>query len=84
MIDKIDLDEITTQDKIKRKITKFRKFSYSVLGQETEFDKRPIETDIRNYAKYILTDGTKDDKRELLGCLRSRVEIKDKGVNLNK
>ena len=61
---------------------RFRKFSYGVLGQETEFDKRPFEVDIRNYAKYILADGTKDDKRELLGCLRSRLEIKNKGIYL--
>ena len=80
IIDKIDIDEISAQDKIRKEVMRFRKFSYGVLGQETEFDKRPLEVDIRNYAKYILADGTKDDKRELLGCLRSRLEIKDKRV----
>ncbi len=83
MIDKIDIDEISAQGKIKKEVMRFRKFSYGVFGQETEFDKRPIEADIRNYAKYILTDGTKDDKRELLGCLRSRLEIREKRVLLS-
>lgn len=60
----------------------YRKFSYGVLGLEAEFDKRPIESDIRNYAKYILSEGSKDEKRELLSCLRSRIEIKDKRIIL--
>lgn len=61
---------------------RYRKFSYGVLGQETKFDKRPIEVDIRNYAKYLLTEGSKDEKRELLSCLRSHIEIKDKMLYL--
>ncbi len=80
LIDKIDIDEIGAKEKIQREVARYRKFSYGVLGQETEFDKRPIEVDIRNYAKYILSEGSKDEKRELLSCLRSRVEIKNKMI----
>ncbi len=82
LIDKIDLDEIGTKEKIQKEVIRYRKFSYGVLGQETEFDKRPIEVDIRNYAKYLLAEGSKDEKRELLSCLRSRIEIKDKMIYL--
>lgn len=82
LIDKIDIDEIGTKEKIQREVMRYRKFSYGVLGQETEFDKRPIEVDIRNYAKYLLAEGSKEEKRELLSCLRSRIEIKDKMIYL--
>lgn len=38
--------------------------------------------DIRNYAKYILREGTVAEKRELLGCLKSRVFLKNKQIYL--
>ncbi len=40
------------------------------------------DTDIRNYAKYILKEGSTVEKRELLGNLRSRIEYKDKTLTL--
>jgi DNA invertase Pin-like site-specific DNA recombinase len=82
LIDKIDIDEIGTKEKIIQEVQRYRKFSYGVLNQETDFNQRPINVDIRNYAKYILTEGSKDEKRELLSCLRSRLEIKEKTVYL--
>lgn len=82
LIDKIDIDEIGAREKIQREVMRYRKFSYGVLGQETEFDKRPIEADIRNYAKYLLSEGSKEEKRELLGCLKSRIEIKARSICL--
>lgn len=82
VIEKIDVDEIGIKEQIQREISRYRKLSYTVLGRETEFDNRPIEMDIRNYAKHILINGTTEEKRELLSCIRSRLEIKDKVVFL--
>lgn len=82
LIDKVDLDELEAQDQIKREVARYRKFSYGILGQDINFEKRPIDVDIRNYAKYILAEGSKDEKRELLICLKSRLELKNKLVTL--
>jgi DNA invertase Pin-like site-specific DNA recombinase len=82
LINKIDIDEIGMREKIDAEINKYRQFSYIVLGKETEFDKKTIETDVRNYTKHILKNGTKDQKRELLQCLKSRIEIKNKYICL--
>jgi len=82
IIDKIDIDEIGAKEKIEREINKYRKFSYSVLGKTTEFDRSVKEADIRSYAKYILANGTKDEKREILGCIQSKIELKNKRVSL--
>ena len=38
--------------------------------------------DIRNYAKYILRDGTTIEKRELLGCLRSEILLNNKQIKI--
>jgi hypothetical protein len=82
LINKIDIDEIGIREKIEIEINKYRQFSYSVLGKETEFDNRTIEADIRNYAKHILRTGSKDQKREILDCLRSEVVVLDKRILL--
>ena len=80
--DKVDIDEISAREKIQQEINKYKKFSYAVLGQTTEFDKKPTELDVRNYIKYILANGSKDEKREVLECLKSKLEIKNKMVCL--
>jgi len=40
------------------------------------------EVNIRQYAKYLLKEGSVSDKRELLGNLRSRLNYKNKKVTL--
>ncbi len=83
IMDKIDVDEIGAQEQIKNEVMRYRKFAYGVLGQENGLTARSIDVDIRNYAKYILTEGSKEEKRELLKCLKSRLELKEKSVYLN-
>lgn len=82
ILDKVDIDRVTTMEKVQKEVMRYRKFSYGVLGQETNAQKQSLEIDVRNYAKYILTEGSKEDKRELLGCLRSRLELKDRTIYL--
>ena len=40
------------------------------------------DLDIKNYAKYILKEGTDLEKREMLGCLRDKMMLSDKKVYL--
>lgn len=82
LVDKIDIDEFEAREKIEEEINKYRQFSYIVLGRETEFDKKTIEADMRNYIKHVLKTGTKDQKREILGCLKSEVVLLDKKILL--
>jgi hypothetical protein len=42
------------------------------------------EVNIRQYAKYLLKEGSVSDKRELLGNLRSRLNYKDKKITLTE
>ncbi len=82
LIDKVEVDEIGLKEHVQHEIAKYRQFSYGVLGRGTEFDNRPHEADVKNYAKYVLIHGTKDEKREILACLKSRIEIKNRAVVL--
>ena len=81
LIDKIDLDEIGMKEKIKTEVERFKKFQKTLLGIKEKVEIGDI--DIRNYAKYILKDGTDVEKRELLGCLRNKIVLKNKIVSLD-
>ena len=78
-----DLDEFGMREKIKKEIERYHKFQSKVLGFNNK-EKEQKEIDIRNYAKYILKDGSIMEKRELLTCFKSRLFIKNKILYLEK
>ncbi|MDD3190777.1 MAG: hypothetical protein PHI66_03755 [Candidatus Pacebacteria bacterium] len=80
LIDKVDIDKLKTTEKIKKEIERFQKFSYIIGGEETST--KATDVNIKNYAKYILLEGTKQEKRELLECLKSKIRLKEKNIYL--
>lgn len=80
LMDIIKLDEIAMKEKIKEEVQRIKRFQSSLLGNKNELETTDI--DIRNYAKYILRDGKTEEKRELLGCLKSRVAIRDSAITI--
>jgi hypothetical protein len=83
ILDQISLNELGMKQKLEDEISRFNIFQRSVLGA-TEKIKTDKDTDIRNYAKYILKEGMASEKRELLANLRSRIIYKDKTLTLVK
>lgn len=82
IIDKINLDKIGMKGIIEKEVDRYYRFRQSVLGISQKENNKDI--DIRNYAKYILKDGTIYEKRELLTCLKSKLIMKNKKVYLEK
>lgn len=81
ILDKVNINELGMRQKLEEEIARFNIFQRSVLGAKEKIQTN-IETDIRNYAKYILKEGTTVEKRELLANLRSRIVYKDKTLTL--
>ena len=81
ILDKVNINELGMRQKLEDEINRFNIFQRSVLGA-TEKIKTDKDTDIRNYAKYILKEGMTSEKRELLANLRSRIVYKDKILTL--
>jgi len=81
ILDKLDINELGMRQKLEDEIARFNIFQRSVLGS-TDKVKNREDMDIRNYAKYILKEGSVSEKRELLGNLRSRIVYKDKELTL--
>ena len=80
LLETINLDEIGMRAKIEEEVARYNKFRVGVLGMKTKDRNSAIE--VRNYAKYLLKEGTITEKRELLGCLKSTVVLKDKKISL--
>ena len=81
LMDAIDLDEIGMKERIKAEIERHKKFQSGLLGIKGQSVKVG-DVDVRNYAKYILRDGTILEKRELLTCLRSKITMANKKVEI--
>ncbi len=81
LMDQIDLDEIGMKEKIKTEIERHKRFQSGLLGIKEKAVK-VADIDIRNYAKYILRDGTITEKRELLACLRSKITMANKQIKI--
>ena len=80
LLDQIDLDEIGIKEKLKTEVERFKKFQRVILDTKEKIDIRDI--DIRNYTKYLLRDGSDVEKRELLGCFTSKIELTNKIIKL--
>ena len=84
-MDKIDIDKLKTVEKIKKEIQRFQKFNYIMMGSNNnDMPKKISDVNIKNYAKYILLEGTKQEKRNLLECLKSKIVLKDKVIQIKE
>jgi DNA invertase Pin-like site-specific DNA recombinase len=80
LLEKIDLDEIGIKEKIKAEVERFKKFQRMLMGNKNKIE--ILDIDIRNYAKYILREGQDVEKRELLGCLKSKIILDNKKIRI--
>jgi DNA invertase Pin-like site-specific DNA recombinase len=83
IVDTLDISEFGVQHKFKEEMRRYNKFRRLVLGKGKESGESDA-VDVKTYAKYILTEGALNEKRELLANLRSRLVFKDKEVTLEK
>ncbi len=82
LIDKINLNEIEVKERIKADVERFSKLQKFLLGTKEKIDIPSI--DIRGYAKYVLKEGSNLEKREMLGCLKSKILLSQKKISLEK
>jgi hypothetical protein len=81
LLNQISINEIGMKDKIKEEVQRIKRFQQSVLGIKQEIQINDI--DIRHYAKFILKDGSIEEKRELLSCFKSKILLANKVISLN-
>jgi DNA invertase Pin-like site-specific DNA recombinase len=80
LIDQVDINEIGMREKIKQEVERIKKFNQSILGIKQQIQIKDV--DIRDYAKFILKEGSIEEQRELLSCFKSKIILKDKTMSL--
>lgn len=81
LMDRIDIDELGVKTRIQDEIARFNKFRTGVLGHKA--DQNSVEVDTRNYAKYLLKEGSLMEKRELMSCLKSQLILNNRKIELS-
>lgn len=82
IMDQIDLNQTGVQHKFEEELKRYNKFNRGVLGIRNQI-KDHQELDLRTYAKYILREGTNEEKRELMGCFKSQIQVRKHIVTIN-
>lgn len=80
IIDKLEIDQLGIKDRVYKELFRYQTLIKSVLGQPGIPAIELPQIDTKAYAKHILKDGSRDEKRELLSCLKTKLLIKDKKV----
>lgn len=80
IIERLDFDEVGIRVKIREEVERFKKFQQALLGKKDAVTVSDI--DLSNYAKFILRQGKAEEKRELLGCLKGQICLKEKQIYL--
>jgi len=81
LIDQIEIDRIGMKEKLQEEIDRFNKFTQGVLGMKPEDIQTP-KIDLRTYAKYMLREGTTEEKREVLDHIKASVTLLDGKLRL--
>ncbi|MDP2946172.1 MAG: hypothetical protein Q8N61_01815 [bacterium] len=82
ILDRVNINELGMRMKLEDEIRRFNKLQKIVNGQTGKALVEENDVNIRQYAKYLLKEGSVSDKRELLANLRSRLNYKDKKITL--
>ncbi len=77
LMDKIDINKVKGKAKLEREIARYNKFTQGVIGQGLS-EVKASKLDLKTYAKYVLTEGNRDEKRELLSCLNTTIYINNR------
>lgn len=80
IIEDIDIKALPMKDKIKYEVERYKKFQNMLLENQPKIIVKNI--DLKNYAKFILLEGSISEQRELIGCLKGEIFVDKKRVYL--
>jgi site-specific DNA recombinase len=84
LVDKISLDDLGVRGQFEREVERIHRFNSDVMGHPLEYsDKEEQDVDIKKYIKYLLVDGTIEEKRHVLLSFKSKLILQDKQVFLD-
>ena len=79
-MDKIEFDEKASMQKFEAEIKKYNRLTQMMFGDKFIKEQKGKNIDLKSYAKYILREGTKEEKRDILLSLKTEIFIKGKEI----
>jgi hypothetical protein len=76
LIDNIGYNDLAVQVKFEDELKRFNRFQRGVL-QFSDGKIKQKEIDLKTHIKYVLHEGSNQEKRELMGCFKSRIKVVD-------
>lgn len=84
LIDQLSIDELGVRGQMEMEVDRLYRFHRDVMGNPGGYDSAiQRDIDIKKYVKYLLAEGTIEEKRHVLTNLQSRLIVKDKHVYLD-
>lgn len=84
ILDSLSIDQIRAQEKLNEKLKMYQRFNSVVLGNDIQNDPISKQTDhLKSFIGFIFAEGTKEEKRDLLDCLKTTLYLKDKKIVRN-
>lgn len=86
IVDDVSIDELGTIEIVKIEMEKFKKLMsvVSMIDIDPKSMQNLSKIDVHACAKYILREGSKEDKRKMLEQLKSRIVLKGKKLGIEK
>ncbi len=84
MLDDIDINTISVGDSLKEEIRRYNLFQSQLLKKDSRDVVSAKQINLREYMKYMISNGSKDEKREILGMIQADIILKDKKVYIEK
>jgi hypothetical protein len=80
IIEDIDIRALPMKDKIKYEVEQYKKFQNMLLENQPTIIIKNI--DLKNFARFILQEGSISEQRELIRCLKGEIFVDRKRVYL--
>ena len=80
LVDDIDVNQTNLGKRVSAEVSRYKKFTRSLLGEASDVSVKDI--DVKEYVKFLLKEGSMEEKREIMGCFKSEVVLKNKQVRL--
>jgi site-specific DNA recombinase len=82
-IDNLEINDVAVKKKFQAEFNRATRFQKKFMGKDT-VETEVSELDIKGYVKHVLSEGSIDEKRELLGEIKNKLVLKEKRIILEK
>lgn len=82
IVKEVPIKSVYAKEKLQKEVNRYRNLTENILKRKSPETKLP-KVDFRDYARYVLQEGTKEEKREILSCLKTTLTLQNQTVSIS-